>query len=360
MAAGHIPVLAAEVVAQLAPRDRGIYVDGTLGACGYAEAILATADCRVYGIDRDPQAIENAKEKAKSWDGRLIPLKGCFGDMEDLLKAEAVIAVDGVALDLGVSSMQIDDADRGFSFLRDGPLDMRMGSEGLSAADVVNQTPEADLADLIYTYGEERRSRPVARAIAAARAEAPLTRTLELAEVVRSAFPARARHSRARHPRARQQGIDPATRTFQAIRIFINDELAELDRGLAAAERLLSPGGRLAVVSFHSLEDRRVKAFMRARAGETPRQSRHMPEASAAEPENRPSFRILTRRPVTPGAAEIAANPRARSARLRAAERLDGPAQTQAQNQAQNQAHTKINAGHSTGHSTGHSNGETQ
>ncbi len=316
----HIPVLKDEVVAHLAPRDRGIYVDGTLGACGYAEAILGQADCRVYGIDRDPQAIENAKEKAKRWDGRLIPLHGCFGDMEDLLKAEAVIAVDGVALDLGVSSMQIDNAARGFSFLRDGPLDMRMSADGPSAAEVVNQTPEGDLADLIYTYGEERRSRAVARAIVGARAEAPLTRTLELADVVRSAFPKKAMH----------KGIDPATRTFQAIRIFINDELAELDRGLAAAERLLSPGGRLAVVSFHSLEDRRVKGFFRQRAGETPKTSRHMPETDAAEPENRPSFRILTRRPVTSGDSEIAANARARSARLRAAERLDGPAWTDA------------------------------
>ena len=259
---------------------------------------------------------EDARAKASKWDGRLIPLHGRFGDMEDLLKAEAVIAVDGVTLDLGVSSMQLDEADRGFSFLRDGPLDMRMSRDGPSAADVVNRLPEAELADLIYTYGEERRSRAVARAIAKARAEAPITRTLQFADVVRSAFPAR----------ARTQGIDPATRTFQAIRIYINDELAELDRGLAAAERLLTPGGRLAVVSFHSLEDRRVKDFLRMRAGATPKHSRHMPAADAMEPENRPSFRILTRRPVTPGERETAANPRARSARLRAAERLDGPA----------------------------------
>jgi 16S rRNA (cytosine1402-N4)-methyltransferase len=319
----HIPVLAAEVVDHLAPRDRGIYVDGTLGACGYAEAILESADCQVYGIDRDPQAIENAQEKTKTWDGRLIPLHGCFGDMEDLLRAEAVIAVDGVTLDLGVSSMQIDQADRGFSFMRDGPLDMRMGSDGLSAADVVNQTPEAELADLIYMYGEERRSRQIARAIVTARADAPITRTLALADVVRSAFPARLRKD------SKSRGIDPATRTFQALRIFINDELGELDRGLAAAERLLIPGGRLAVVSFHSLEDRRVKEFLRRRAGQTPRQSRHVPDMQAAEPENRPSFRILTRRPVTPGDREIAVNPRARSARLRAAERLDRPAMTE-------------------------------
>ena len=325
----HIPVLRDEVVGQLAPRDRGIYVDGTLGACGYAEAILDSADCRVYGIDRDPQAIENAKEKSKNWDGRLIPLQGRFGDMEDLLKAEAVIAVDGVTLDLGVSSMQLDEAERGFSFLRDGPLDMRMSRDGLSAADVVNQTPEGDLADLIYMYGEERRSRQVAHAIVTARKDAPITRTLELADVVRSAFPAKARRD------SNKRGIDPATRTFQAIRIFINDELGELDRGLAAAERMLSPGGRLAVVSFHSLEDRAVKAFLRQRAGETPRLSRHMPEAGAAEPEDRPSLRILTRRPVTPGAQEIADNPRARSARLRAAERLEGPAHAQDIAQAQ-------------------------
>ena len=322
MGAAHIPVLIDQVLGHLAPRDAGIYVDGTLGAGGYAEAILEQANCRVYGIDRDPLAIESAREKAKTWDGRLIPLRGRFGDMEDLLSAEAVIAVDGVALDLGVSSMQLDEADRGFSFLRDGPLDMRMSQDGPSAADVVNRMPEGELADLIYTYGEERRSRAVARAIARARADAPITRTLEFADIVRSAFPARAKT---------KGGIDPATRTFQAIRIHINDELAELDRGLAAAERLLTPGGRLAVVSFHSLEDRRVKDFLRLRAGATPRTSRHLPATDAAEPENRPSFRILTRRPVTPGAREVAANPRARSARLRAAERLDGPAWPSAQ-----------------------------
>lgn len=307
---GHVPVLLAEVIDALSLRDGGIYLDGTLGACGYAEAMLAAADCRVYGIDQDPDTIEKARETAKKWDGRLIPLHGRFGDMADLLKAEAVIAVDGIALDLGVSSMQIDEAARGFSFLRDGPLDMRMSRQGPSAADIVNEMPEAELADIIRRYGEERHARRIARAIAAARTEAPITTTLGLADIVRGAIPGARKAS----------GIDPATRTFQALRIYVNDELGELERGLEAAEALLAPGGRLAVVSFHSLEDRIVKAFLRDRSGGSGG-SRHLPEAAA-----RPAtFALLARRATTPGEAETSKNPRARSAKLRAAERLAAP-----------------------------------
>jgi 16S rRNA (cytosine1402-N4)-methyltransferase len=233
-------------------------------------------------------------------------LEGRFGDMEALLATLGISAVAGIALDLGVSSPQLDDPARGFSFRADGPLDMRMGTGGASAADLVNTLPEATLANLIYIYGEERFARRVARAIVAQREAAPLTRTIELAKLVRAVVPT-------------SGGIDPATRTFQALRMEVNDELGELKRALAAAERLLAPGGRLAIVSFHSLEDRKVKDFLRQRSDAAPQASRHRPAA----PARAPSFRLLTRKPVTPGDAELARNPRARSARLRAAERTD-------------------------------------
>ncbi len=231
--------------------------------------------------------------------------------MDELLRPLGIAAVNGVALDLGVSSVQLDEAERGFSFRADGPLDMRMGGDGASAADLVNTLSEQDLAGLIRDYGEERFARRVARAIVRERAKSPITRTAALAALVRGAVPAAG------------GGIDPATRTFQALRIAVNDELGELDRGLAAAERLLAPGGRLAVVSFHSLEDRSVKSFLRARSGTAARGSRHLPPQARGPS---PSFRLLNRKPVTPGAAEIARNPRARSARLRAAERTAAPA----------------------------------
>ncbi len=310
-AAPHIPVLLAEVLTALAPRDGGAYVDGTFGAGGYARGILEAADCRVWGIDRDPEAVARGRELAKGYDGRLNVLAGRFGDMEGLLAAEGVRAADGVALDLGVSSMQIDAAGRGFSFQQDGPLDMRMERTGPTAADAVNTLPERALADIIFRYGEERRARRVARAVVAARAEEPITTTGRLAAVVRAVVPASG------------DGIDPATRTFQALRIHVNDELGELHRGLEAAERLLRPGGRLAVVSFHSLEDRAVKDFLKRRAGGAPRPSRHMPAAPPGPP---PSFRLLHAKALRPRAAEVSANPRARSARLRAAERTDAPA----------------------------------
>ena len=302
----HEPVLLDEVLAALSPRDDVLYVDATFGAGGYSRALLAAARCRVVAIDRDPQAVARGGVLTEEFAGRLTIIEGRFGEMESLLAGLGIRAVTGIALDLGVSSPQLDDPARGFSFRADGPLDMRMGRDGTTAADLVNTLPEKALATLIYIYGEERFARRVARAIVAARQKAPLTRTAELARIVREAVPA-------------SGGIDPATRTFQALRLKVNDELGELERALAAAERLLAPGGRLAIVSFHSLEDRRVKEFLRERSDLAPRASRHLPEATG----RRPSFRLLTRKPVTPGPAEIARNPRARSARLRAAERTD-------------------------------------
>ena len=305
----HRPVLLAEVLKLLAPRDGGIYVDGTFGAGGYSRAILESADCRVVGLDRDPRAIAEGAPLADSFAGRLTLVEGRFGEMVDLLAAKGVDAADGVALDLGVSSMQLDEDERAFSFRGDGPLDMRMGREGASAADLVNSLPEAELARVFAALGEERRARAVARAIVGARNVKPIRRTGELAEIVRAVV------------RATPGGIDPATRSFQALRILVNDELQELARGLLAAERLLAPGGRLAVVAFHSLEDRLVKTFLAAR-GKTAAPSRHRPQAAAPAP----TFRILTKKPVEPTVAETAGNPRARSAKLRAAERTQAPA----------------------------------
>jgi len=301
----HDPVMAEEVVAALAPHDGEVFVDGTFGAGGYSLRLLAAAGCAVYGIDRDPAAVDAGRALAAGSEGRLEVLHGCFGEMDALLAARNVAAVDGVALDLGVSSIQIDDAARGFSFLRDGPLDMRMSAQGPSAADVVNGLPEAELADLIWRYGEERRSRRVAHAIAEARRERRIERTGELAALV------------ARAVGGGDQRIHPATRTFQALRIYVNDELGELERGLDAAARLLRPDGRLAVVSFHSLEDRLVKRFL---AGPSAG-SRHRPERRFAPP----PFRPLPGGARTAGEAEVARNPRARSARLRAAVRTAAP-----------------------------------
>jgi 16S rRNA (cytosine1402-N4)-methyltransferase len=306
----HIPVLADAVLAALAPRDDAVYVDATFGAGGYSEALLGAARCRVFGIDRDPDAVARGRALAEKHGGRLTLITGPFGDMERLLGPFSPGPISGVAFDLGVSSMQLDTAERGFSFRQDGPLDMRMSQEGASAADLIMRLSERELAGLIATLGEERFARRVARAIAAAQRRQPLVTTGDLAEIVRGAIP------------RREPGLDSATRTFQALRIAVNDELGELDRGLAAAERLLMPGGRLAVVSFHSLEDARVKTFLRQRSSETPRGSRHLPPRAAGPA---PSFKLLSRRPVRPGADETARNPRARSARLRAAERTSAP-----------------------------------
>ncbi|UEM02164.1 16S rRNA (cytosine(1402)-N(4))-methyltransferase RsmH [Skermanella rosea] len=308
----HVPVLLEEVVAALAPRDGGVYVDGTFGRGGYARAILAAADCTVWGIDRDPAAVAAGSALAEEFPRRLNVIEGPFGRMDALLREAGVEEVDGVTLDLGVSSPQIDDPARGFSFRADGPLDMRMGNHGMTAADAVNSLGETELADVIYRLGEERMSRRVARAIVAARAEEPIDRTARLADIVRRVVP------------KSRDGIDPATRTFQALRLYVNDELGELDRGLAASERLLRPGGRLAVVSFHSLEDRQVKEFLRRRSGNSPAPSRHAPVERTAEAA--PTFRLISRKPVTPGDTELVNNPRARSARLRAAERTKAPA----------------------------------
>jgi len=309
---GHVPVLLNEVVDALRPRDGGRYVDGTFGGGGYSTAILDRAECEVIAIDRDPDAISAGGALVQRYAPRLRLIEGRFGEMEQLLSAEGVSAVDGVALDLGVSSMQFDQPARGFSFRASGPLDMRMEKSGPSAADLVNQRDEKELADIFWRYGEERKSRRVAHAIVERRRTKRIETTGELADIVR----------RAVGPSARDES-DPATRAFQALRIAVNDELGELERGLAAVEQVLASGGRLAVVSFHSLEDRAVKDFVRARSGRTPAPSRHAPPRAA---ERAATFREVVRRPVLPSAAEVAANPRARSARLRVAERLGSAA----------------------------------
>ncbi|WP_284735532.1 16S rRNA (cytosine(1402)-N(4))-methyltransferase RsmH [Dongia deserti] len=306
----HRPVLLTEVIEALSPRDGAIYVDGTFGAGGYSRALLDAAQCTVWAIDRDPDAVKGAAPLLDRYAGRLHIVQGRFGDMFDLLSARGVAAVQGVALDLGVSSMQFDQAERGFSFRFEGPLDMRMERAGKSAADLVNELAERPLADLIFTFGEEKKARRIAKAIVGARALAPISTTQHLAEIVRRAIGAS--HER----------IDPATRTFQALRIAVNDEMGEIDRGLAAAERLLALGGRMAVVSFHSLEDRRVKQFLRDRAGRNPKASRHLPMQRS---EAKPTLRLIAPGGIEPGADEVRTNPRARSARLRVAERTDAP-----------------------------------
>jgi 16S rRNA (cytosine1402-N4)-methyltransferase len=304
----HIPVLGAEAVELLGPRDGGIYADATFGAGGYSQAILDAADTRVIGIDRDRTAIAGGFDLVDRSDGRLTLVEDRFSNLAEVCAAQGLTAVDGVVMDVGVSSMQVDEAGRGFSFRLDGPLDMRMGHDGPTAADVVARASEADLANIIYIFGEERHSRAVARAIVAARKETPITTTRALAEIVSKVV------------WAKPGEIHPATRTFQALRIFVNEELDELHLALSAAERVLKPGGRLVVVSFHSLEDRMVKNFLGSR-GKTGGGSRHLPEMA----QSAPSFRILTKRPVTAGDDEVRANPRARSAKLRAAERSDAP-----------------------------------
>jgi 16S rRNA (cytosine1402-N4)-methyltransferase len=294
----------ADALEGIAPRDGGCYVDGTFGGGGYARAILDAANCTVLGIDRDPEAVERGRRLAASYCGRLAVEQGQFSQLESLLARAGVSDTDGVVFDLGVSSYQFDTADRGFSFRDDGPLDMRMSKSGRSAADVVNTADEGTLTDILRRFGEERQARRIARAVIAAR---PLTRTGELAEVV----------ARALGPGAARYAIHPATRTFQALRIFVNDELGELETGLAAAERVLRSDGRLVVVAFHSLEDRIVKQFLLQRSKPASR-SRHAPESRNAKKQ---TFRLIWSRARMPTADEIARNPRARSARMRAAER---------------------------------------
>lgn len=298
---GHAPVMLRETIEALAPRDGAHYIDGTFGGGGYSRAILEAADCSVLAIDRDPDAIARGRALAGRFGGRLTLAQGEFSRMDEI----AGRLSDGVVLDLGVSSFQFDEPERGFSFRADGPLDMRMSREGKTAADFVNAADEKTLAQVIARYGEERRARAIARAIVAAR---PVTRTAQLAAIVAEAL----------GPAARRLAIHPATRTFQALRIHVNDELGELERGLEAATRALADKGRLAVVSFHSLEDRIVKRFLAARIAAAARGSRHAPEARRGGA----SYRLLYSRPRSPDAAEIERNPRARSARLRAAERI--------------------------------------
>lgn len=303
MTAPHVPVLLRPLLAAVAP-IRGTWVDGTFGAGGYARGLLDSGADRVIGIDRDPAVFEMAQAWAGSYGDRLRLVQGTFSDLDELAGGP----VEGVVLDLGVSSMQLDQPERGFSFLRDGPLDMRMGQEGPSAADLLNGADESRIADVLYHYGEERAARRIARAIVAAR---PLTTTAQLAEVVQSCL-----------PRPKPGQSHPATRSFQAIRIWVNDEFGQLLAGLAAAERALKPGGRLVVVSFHSLEDRVVKRFMQVRANAAGGGSRHAPEA----PQAAPAFTLPFRRAVGADKDELAANPRARSAFLRVAVRTQAPA----------------------------------
>ena len=305
--ARHIPVLARPAIDWLAVKPGGLYVDATFGDGGYARAILQTANARVIGIDRDPIAIAQGASLVAAARGRLELVEDQFSNLESIVGGAS--RIDGIVFDLGVSSMQLDDAARGFSFRHDGPLDMRMSGRGPSAADVIARAGERELAGIIAELGEEKRARAIARAIVRARHKGAIDSTGALAEIVSAVMP------------PRDRAIHPATRTFQALRIFVNSELSELALGLAAAERALKASGRLVVVAFHSLEDRIVKNFL-ARRSRGPAGSRHRPEAVAAPP----TFRVLTRRPETPDESELATNPRARSAKLRAAERTETPA----------------------------------
>lgn len=302
--AAHIPVLLPEVLQALAVKPGDVIVDATFGAGGYSAALLAQG-ARVIAFDRDPDAIANGGERFAAAGDKLTLIEARFSDMTDGLRARGIGQVDGVVFDFGVSSMQLDEAGRGFSFRFDGPLDMRMSQAGVSAADLVNSLDESRLADILFRYGEEKRSRAVARMIVARRAETPFTRTSDLAEAV-------ARITAKPGP----QRIHPATRTFQALRIAVNGELDEVALGLAAAETVLAPGGRLAAVTFHSLEDRIVKRFLSERAiAANP--SRHAPAVESVPA----SFVLIGRGAVEPGDSETDANPRARSAKLRAAKR---------------------------------------
>ncbi len=324
-AGSHIPVLLTEMLDTLNPRDGAVYLDGTFGGGGYSRAILGHAQCEVWAIDRDETAIARGAGVAIQYPDRLHLLHGRFGDMMTLLTEAGVHALDGIVLDIGVSSFQIDDPERGFSFMTDGPLDMRMGrdettaargetDDQVTAAVLVNTLPERELADLLFQLGEERASRRVARAIVSARAEAPIVTTGRLASIIRAVLP------------PDRSGHHPATRSFQALRLSVNDELGEIQRGLSQATLLLNPGGRIVVVSFQSLEDRIVKRFMAAVSGRTPAPSRHDPGAVTRATAAAPRFRLMTPKAVRPGAAEIAANPRSRSARMRAIERVGADA----------------------------------
>jgi 16S rRNA (cytosine1402-N4)-methyltransferase len=308
--ARHVPVLVREVLEALAPEAGDVIIDGTFGAGGYSRAILGSADCRVIAIDRDQSAILRGWDLVNAMDGRLTLVEDRFSQLDRVAADLGCAAVDGVVLDIGVSSMQLDEAGRGFSFRADAPLDMRMSNAGESAADLIARLDETTLANVIFAFGEERHSRAVARAIVAARAEAPIATTRQLADIV------------ARVVRSKPGDIHPATRTFQALRIAVNEELDELATALLAAERVLKPGGRLVVVTFHSLEDRIVKTFLTERARTSAGGSRHAPETAVAPA----TFTLLARKAVEASDEEVAANPRARSAKLRAAQRTAAPA----------------------------------
>ncbi len=308
----HIPVLLPEVLRVLTPGAAERFIDGTYGAGGYARAILDAADCEVLALDRDPAAIAAGRGLETLYGGRLKLAETPFSSMEAAANAIGWDFVDGAVLDLGVSSMQLDEAERGFSFMRDGPLDMRMSGEGLSAADVVNTFEKDEIARILFELGEERRSRAIAAAIVKDRETAPFERTAQLAGLV-----ARVLGHRPGDPK------NPATRTFQALRLYVNDELGELERALSACERILKPGGRLAVVSFHSLEDRIVKRFFAERSGKRPQASRHIPAGAEGPPA---TFDLKSRHGIVPSDEETGANPRSRSARLRWAIRTDAPA----------------------------------
>lgn len=307
----HVPVLCREVVEALAPKDGEVMLDATFGGGGYARAILKTARCTLLAVDRDLDAIARAERMAES-EPRLHPLLGRFGEMDRLARDAGFPAVHGICLDLGVSSFQIDEPDRGFSFMREGPLDMRMGRTGPSAADVVNQVGERDLANILFRLGDEKSSRRIASVIAERRARQPFSTTLDLADVIENAVGGR-----------KGARIHPATRSFQAIRIYVNDELGELARALTAAEAMLEPGGRLVIVTFHSLEDRMVKSFFRQRSGGQGAGSRHLPGLGGGPAA---SFEMITKKAVAPSEEETQSNPRARSSLLRAARRTEAPA----------------------------------
>jgi 16S rRNA (cytosine1402-N4)-methyltransferase len=306
MTAPHIPVLIRPILTHLAPIT-GRWLDGTLGAGGYARALLDAGADHVIGVDRDPLALKMARDWSSVYGDRISFVQGNFAQLDQ----HAGDLLDGVVLDLGVSSMQLDLAERGFSFVKDGPLDMRMAQSGISAADLVNSATETQLADILFHYGEERASRRISRAIVKARADAPFVSTSQLANVVSACL-----------PRPKPGQSHPATRSFQALRIAVNDEFGALIAGLEAAERALKPGGKLAVVSFHSLEDRIVKRFLAARAGQGGSGNRHAPEAAPVAAR----FRLIARGGIDADAQELAENPRARSARLRMAQRTDIPA----------------------------------
>lgn len=313
----HYPVMLNEVLSALKTTSTGVYVDGTFGAGGYSRAILKQGVSMLWAIDRDPSVMKAAQDLSDEFPGKFNLLQGCFSEMEKLLKDSGQNFVDGIVLDIGVSSMQLDQAERGFSFIQDGPLDMRMSDQGPTAADIVNETEEEELADIIYQYGEERASRRVARAIVKAREEESFTRTLELSKVVEKAV------GGPKYKKGKRQ-IHGATRTFQALRIYVNDELGELRRGLEAAEKMLAPGGRLCVVTFHSLEDRIVKDFFKLRSGDVSRGSRHMPARGNDDPD--PTFDLIFRGGKKATNEEIDMNVRSRSAKLRTAVRTDAPA----------------------------------